>query len=50
LTFGYDGDGNRTLEKDSLGGTVSSVYDTADELSTEIYTHSGGYGMEIVQE
>ena len=50
LTFGYDGDGNRTLEKDSLGGTVQSVYDTADELVTQIYTQSGGTGMQIQQD
>ena len=50
LTFGYDGDGNRTLETDSLGGTVQSVYDADDELVTEIYTQTGGVGMQIQQQ
>ena len=50
LNFAYDSNGNRTLETDSLGGTVSSVYDADNELVTEIYSQTGGAGMEIQQD
>ena len=50
LNFAYDGNGNRTLETDSLGGTVSSIYDADNELVTEIYSQTGGTGMEIQQD
>ena len=50
LTFGYDGSGNRVQEVDSLGGTVQTIYNADNELVTEIYTQTGGVGMQIQQD
>jgi RHS repeat-associated protein len=41
LAMGYDGRGNRTSLVDSLGGSESSQFDTADELVARTLTQSG---------
>src|SRR5262249_32931207 len=42
LTFGYDAVGNRTLEQDSKGGVLTSVYDGDNQL---ISRQLGGSGI-----
>jgi YD repeat-containing protein len=42
LTFTYDPVGNRTLVQDSQGGTLTSVYDAANRLTSRQF---GGVGQ-----
>src|SRR6202034_4257944 len=51
LTYGYDGDGNRTSLSDSLGGVISYAYDSRDELDVETQSGTSGSGVdaELVQ-
>jgi RHS repeat-associated protein len=47
LTFAYDNVGNRTLVQDSKGGVATSVYDSANELTSRQF---GGTGQTPLRE
>ena len=48
LTMAYDGNGDRTLLQNSLGGTIDYSYDTDGDLTTEVYTQSTGATTSVV--
>jgi RHS repeat-associated protein len=47
LTFTYDAVGNRTSVTDSFGGSESSVYDAANELTSRSFAKSGTTVMHV---
>jgi len=49
LSFGYDGDGNRTQVADSFGGTQYSSYDSSDMLTNAQFSQGANSILQIGQ-
>ena len=48
LSFGYDAYGNRTSVTDSFGGTTTSIYNTANQLTSRSLSQAGATVLSVV--